>query len=241
MFRRRKSPADSSPTLGGVGEESRHLSAWDTGLVFLSNGRCPYLKEFTVYIPESLEKLAKEGRSSITTEFMLYAKSVELGNKIIVLPYYCVPRQKASATFVEALDDSCNSYDVVVHKHPDGVKHFSATDDESINANNKVSILLESGEIADVVLKQKLPCGAYAVTKPSVKTYLPITIGDSEVEVNDADVNSIVKEIREKIVEDKPTSYYPTSYYPTYPTYNDDDKNTTPLDDDWDDWENEPV
>lgn len=242
MFWRRKSSPKSSPVTPSVGEESRYLSSWDTGLVFSSNGRCPYLKEYTVYVPESLEKLAEEGRS-ITTEFMLYAKSVELDDKIIILPRYCIPKQKASTAFVEALDNSCKDYNVVIHKHPDGVKHFSDTDDESINANNKVSILLEGGRIADVVVKQKLPCGAYIAVKADAKIYLPVNISEEKVIINDADVDALIKEIRGKLVEEKPrysaAIYY--SYYPTYDYYRtkhetkDDEE-----DDDWYDWSQEP-
>ncbi len=64
-----------------------------------------------------------------------------------------VPRQRASEHDVEVADPPPLEYSyAVVHTHPRGVTRFSSTDKEYINVNHPVSVLVESGRVADAVV-----------------------------------------------------------------------------------------
>jgi len=168
---------------------------------------CPYTTSPTLFMPLSLLKIAEKGRE-VSTEFILYAKAnVEKENKenIIVREDYCVPRQTATTIFVEATPGDCKGYNVVIHKHPEGVSSFSATDHESINANNDVSILLEKGRVTEVEVRRILPCGAMAnIRVPNEK--IVFYIGNpKEFKKADEIAENVIREVKEKLTVAMPT------------------------------------
>ena len=170
-------------------EETKYLrmdtdTAWDVGLTFLENDhKCPYTKDTArVFVPLELLALAQVGRN-YHNEFLVYAKHRELGNgDIVVLPDFCVPRQRVSTAHVDVVPGECPGYRAVIHKHPDGVQSFSHTDDTYINANNVASLLIEGGKIVNAVVKRKVPCGAFYWAKATPIYYLkdPEKIGETE-------------------------------------------------------------
>ena len=103
------------------------------------------------------------------TEVLVYARMprgpeiVADGEKGSRITYYVVaaspgddlvvPRQKASAVEVEALEPPPSAKDyAVIHTHPPGIRRFSGTDREYINTNHPVSLLIEGGSVVDAAV-----------------------------------------------------------------------------------------
>lgn len=180
---------------------------WDSGLTVV-HGVCPHLKNrATILVPLSLKLIAEN--ANIGTEYMLYAKGRFLSdNLFIVLPEYCVPYQRAtySSVRVDFNRFNCGGYNVVIHKHPRGVKDFSSTDDEHINANNDASLLIEGGKIVRGVVRKKLPCGAYGIADADTILYLPMNEGAPSFEAETETADRVVSELMEKVeVEGAPS------------------------------------
>ena len=206
LIKTRKSKSKSKKHQSSAPQSSASTShvpefyAWDTGFMPITS--CPYMAPPTVFIPMELALLAK--KYDPYTEYMLYARANVNGDVVVVEPDFCVPKQRASVARVENLG-GCDDYNTVVHKHPSGVQHFSGTDDTYINANNDVSILLEGGKIAEVVVKRRLPCGHTAIVRAEPVVYANTTNIKEVMER----VETLIKELEEKTVK----SYYSYGYH----------------------------
>lgn len=184
-------------------EPTKHVPetyAWDTGFKPITS--CPYMSPPTVFVPMELALLAK--KYDPYTEYMLYARASIDSDVVVVEPDFCVPRQRASSARVENLG-GCDDYNAVVHKHPSGVRQFSGTDDTYINANNDLSILLEGGRIAEVVVRRRLPCGHTAIVRAEPVIYTNTT----NIKELMGRVEVLIKELEEKTVD----SYYSYGYH----------------------------
>jgi len=181
-------------------------SKWSTGYKPVTE--CPYMKigklivlvDFSLF--EKISRLADE----IDTEFLMYAKYKKLGeNEIYVVDDVFVPKQKASATFVEVEDKIPEKFateTVVIHKHPPNIESFSRTDYEYINANNDVSLLWCDGEFTDATVRRKLPCGKTAIASAdTVKMYVVLPTGKKVDKLIDG-IKKWVEEAKKKIKQE---------------------------------------
>ena len=189
-------------------------SVWSAEIPRLSDDYvCPFASSeepVAVLLPITFLYIAKHS-GRIDTEFMFYAKIANrVGRHIIVADEYCVPRQRATYASVEAEPGECPGFNVVVHKHPSGVKHFSSTDHEYINANNEVSILIESGKVAKTEVRRRVPCGAIYNAEAEILFYVPGADFTKLKEYEDKALN-LIEEIKSKLV--KETAKYPQYYY----------------------------
>lgn len=77
-------------------------------------------------------------------EFSIVTNILERDDTEITLDEnYYIPRQEVSHSSIDYLPDDCEgkSYNVVIHRHPDGCNSFSSTDREFINQNYELSLL----------------------------------------------------------------------------------------------------
>ena len=179
------------------------MSFWDTGLKPIKS--CPYMSKVHVFVPIELYFLAEKFNPH--TEYMLYARAERdpESEAIIVKPEFCVPEQEVSYAQAKKIS-GCDDHNVVIHKHPSGVSHFSGTDDEYINQNNDVSILLEGGTVKEVVVKKKLPCGHVAIVEGKPIPYAS-TMSLKEISKR---VSELIDELKKKMRE---KTYSITSVY----------------------------
>ena len=109
----------------------------------------------TIVIPKTLTEYMKRlgeelERKYGDIEYSVLVKAEIKGNRIIVKPEVYIPYQKASYAFIEydhlEMDFALyrQGFNVVIHKHPTGISHFSSTDYSSINQIFPVSILFEN-------------------------------------------------------------------------------------------------
>ena len=120
---------------------------------------------------------------------------------------YVIPKQTvsgASVDFEENLDPYISDgFNVVVHKHPSGLKSFSSSDEKTINSNFDCSLLWVDGEIALACLRLKINADLY------LKLEVDVEIDMGKVEV------SGVENIKEK-KSDIPIGYRYGDYYDDY-------------------------
>lgn len=77
-------------------------------------------------------------------EFSIVTNILEKDDTEITLSEnFYIPRQQVSHSSIDYLPDDCEgkSYNVVIHRHPDGCNGFSSTDREFINQNYELSLL----------------------------------------------------------------------------------------------------
>jgi len=77
---------------------------------------------------------------------------------------YYIPKQKVSGASVDYLEDAPEGYNLVIHKHPKGCRHFSGTDDSYINQNFDYSILWEGGKFVDGQVRLKTEYGMLSLS-----------------------------------------------------------------------------
>jgi len=108
--------------------------AWESGIKILD--------KMDVIIPAKLlfvcDKIAGQVHLD---EFSIVTNIKEKDDKTLILSEeYYIPKQKVANTSIEYLPDEYN-FNVVIHRHPDGMNNFSSTDRNYINQNFELSIL----------------------------------------------------------------------------------------------------
>ncbi len=98
--------------------------------------------ELKVIVPSVIVSVLRTIEDEIgNVEFSIVSKIESISNKIIrIAPLYAIPKQIVTTGSVEYCEniEGCN---VVIHKHPPGLKSFSSIDDEYINCNFDLSLL----------------------------------------------------------------------------------------------------
>lgn len=79
----------------------------------------------------------------------------EKGN--VVVDDFMIPKQTVGGATVDFHSPADPEYTGVFHKHPNGCKSFSGTDDTYINSNNDLSILFEGGNFITGIVNIPLP------------------------------------------------------------------------------------
>ena len=148
-----------------------------------SNKEVKVRKEFTVIVPTSIENTMLALNDEYNdVEFTILTKTewCEEINSFIMSEEYFLPKQQVSSAHIDYEEDN-TAFNTVIHKHPNGCKGFSGTDEEYINANFDFSLLWvdKTFHIGHVRIKVdgygdtfyfKIPL---VIKKQSVKEFLP--------------------------------------------------------------------
>ena len=120
-------------------DKKEKVEAWTSGIKLLS--------KLDIIVPLKLllvcNQLAENEKIG-EDEFSIVTNILEKDDTEITLDEnYYIPRQQVSHSSIDYLPDDCEgkSYNVVIHRHPDGLNSFSATDREFINQNYELSLL----------------------------------------------------------------------------------------------------
>ena len=97
-------------------------------------------------------------------------------NRIILEDTFYIPEQEVTSGEVDYKEDAPAGFNCVIHKHPSGVKNFSATDDTYINNNFDYSLLWVDGKFETGQVRIKTPMGyikvkmsfSYLIDTPSI-------------------------------------------------------------------------
>jgi hypothetical protein len=121
-------------------EDCKANSVWDTDTKVIE------VKDFigSVKIPIEILGVSYQILNEIETdEFSFLAKIISSEkNEFTLGKEFYIPEQEVSGTSVNFLEKNLpKEFDVVIHRHPNGLKEFSKTDQESINSHFKISIL----------------------------------------------------------------------------------------------------
>jgi len=113
--------------------------AWESGIKILD--------KMDVIIPAKLLFICDKISSKVhTNEFSIVTNIKDKDdNTLILSEEYYIPKQKVANTSIEYLPDEYN-FNVVIHRHPDGMQNFSGTDKTYINQNFELSILYTKDE-----------------------------------------------------------------------------------------------
>jgi len=147
---------------------------------------------FKVIVPGTLLGVLRSIHRKLPhVEFGLYAKAtIDYSTKTaIVSDEFYIPKQNVTSvniSFEEDIPDS--SFNVVIHKHPDGVSSFSNTDWEDINKKFPISLLYESGQIVDASMRFVTHDNLVILIKPRV-----IVDYNVDVEIEDEELDSKIR------------------------------------------------
>lgn len=110
---------------------------WESGLTVL--------KSMLIIIPQKLlsvcdyiaQKMGNDDEFSILTTIERVEEDI-----VYLSDTHYIPKQEVTHTSIDYLDDmEAHKYNVVIHRHPDGINNFSGTDREYINQNFTASLL----------------------------------------------------------------------------------------------------
>jgi len=146
-------------TIGKKKKKKKVLSekdlVWDSGLKIVSP---PILIDVPQSIADVIRSIEKQVVGNV--EFSIYVKAdVSDIECIRISEDYYVPKQVVSHGSVDYNEVPIEGFNAVIHKHPRGVRTFSGTDDEYINANFRVSMLWCSGEFVDAIVNYDVGAG----------------------------------------------------------------------------------
>jgi len=149
------------------------MSEWTSEEIYTD---CPYRRKWTIIIPFSIHVKIMALDQLFDTEFLVY-----LGGNIdsdwgrIYINDIYIPEQQVTYSSVEVEETNIShQFNGVLHKHPEGLKHFSSIDDDYINANHRFSILLEGGEYRKAIVLQRMPCGHLIQSEAIVEVKIDI-------------------------------------------------------------------
>lgn len=160
---------------------------WDSGLHVITPD------EFKVIINFEALRIIKSVEKKINKnlEFSILFKGYfnDKDGVFVVTNDYAIPKQKispGSVDYEENLDNYIKEgYNVVMHKHPDGIRTFSSSDEESINSNFDCSLLYCNGEITDATMRIKISDNIMLKIKPEVEIVIDLL---------DIDIDGIIQE-----------------------------------------------
>jgi len=102
------------------------------------------LEEIVVVIPVDILFTCDYIASKVGgNEFSILTKiESRKDNEVTLSKAFYIPKQKVSSASIDYISDSnAEGYEVVIHRHPDGMENFSATDRDYINQNFRLSLL----------------------------------------------------------------------------------------------------
>lgn len=146
------------------------------------NTKVHIISNVPVVIPESIV-----GRSMFLNkrfsqvEFSIFLKFNYDKNqrKIVVLEEYQIPDQLVSFAFIDYKEQPLAGFTGIMHRHPDGYRNFSGTDNTYINQNYDLSLLWEGNNFVTGHIRVKTEYGRIAIplsfeyTIPTVEYTVP--------------------------------------------------------------------
>jgi len=106
-----------------------------------------------------------------------YDKEEEM---LVVGKKFFVPRQIVSGGAVDYKEDAPRGFSCVIHRHPAGMRRFSVTDENYINANFDLSLLWTDNEFVLGVFRIKTPYGMISIDvdimQERIRREIPINI-----------------------------------------------------------------
>ena len=94
----------------------------------ISHAKC-YVPNFIISVLKALTRVFAEYEFSIFCKFEYDSEN----RRIKILPEYFIPKQTVGSASVNYNEGPPAGYQVVIHKHPNGVVSFSDTDNKYIN------------------------------------------------------------------------------------------------------------
>lgn len=127
-------------------EYGRRETVWETEVEVI-------LKPTIVVDAKVIRILKAIERKVVGTEFIVLFKGKWERGKFYVSGEYYIPEQEVEHSHAKITGEVPPEYNVIVHKHPDGVLKFSSTDYEYINRNYDASLLWVQGRINDATVR----------------------------------------------------------------------------------------
>lgn len=110
-----------------------------------------------VHISEKFMQVVRKLDRQISTEFSVLGKATINGDVYEVGDEYYIPEQEVTSSSVDYEEDMYKlreqGWNVAVHKHPSGVKHFSSADYEYLNNQFDLSLLWVDGAFNDATVR----------------------------------------------------------------------------------------
>lgn len=153
------------------------------------------VKKIKCIVPSKLLKNIKSIEKCVnsklggTPEFSIYIHGeFDTNGNFVVGEKFYIPKQNVGSASVDYLEDPDPYYNGCLHKHPDGCKSFSGTDDKYINSNFEFSLLYVCKNISKGIINLK-----YHSTY-RLQTELNVVIDDEDENV-EFDITNINKNI----------------------------------------------
>ena len=110
-----------------------------------------------IHISDKFMEIVRALDKKIDTEFSVLGKATINGNKYEVGDEYYIPKQTVEYASVDYEEDMYKlreeGWNVVVHKHPSGVKEFSSADYEYLNNQFDLSLLWVDNKFNDATVR----------------------------------------------------------------------------------------
>lgn len=133
----------------------------------------------------SIEKCVNRKLNS-TPEFSIFIHGeFDLDGNFVVADKFYIPKQTVGAASVEYLEEPDEYYNGCLHKHPDGCKSFSATDDKYINSNFQFSLLY----VCKNIHKGILNLNYYSNYRLQTDLNICVVDDDENIEINIDNIN----------------------------------------------------
>lgn len=157
--------------------KSYKTDEWDSDLTVVRGDDITVLVHIDI-----LSAMRAIGAEIHGVEYGLYAKGEWIDGVFVVGNEWYIPEQRVSAAKVDFEEDAPPGFNVVLHKHPRGVKRFSATDWKYINPNFEASILYEGGNFVDACVRVPNPSGGFILISARAETVVsPVEVSDEEL------------------------------------------------------------
>ena len=158
------------------------------------------IKNIKCYIDNQLVNTVRDIQDCVerklggSNEFGGYVKWHWQSDGSIKVDDIMIPKQVVGGATVDFRSPANPEYTGVFHKHPNGCRSFSGTDDNYINANNDLSILFEGGNFITGIVNIPLP-------DTNIRFQTHVTIIEVRKGRKDLDVSMIesASSFREKI------------------------------------------
>lgn len=137
---------------GGIKKAGDH---WvNEGVKIIDKIEC-FIPTFIINVLRSLTREFPHDEFSIFLKFSYNEdkRRIDVGSE------YYIPLQTVSGASVDYEEGPPEGFNGIAHKHPNGCRHFSGTDDTYINQNYDLSILWEGNELREGQLRVNTPYG----------------------------------------------------------------------------------
>ena len=125
-----------------------------------TNNNVKVIRSIYCLLPYSIFRVMNDWEMRMDTkniEFGMYLKGTLKENVLNVSEEFMVPVQEVNSVKVDFEKKDHTGWNGVIHRHPDGVKSFSGTDETYINQNFEFSLLYVDGKISKGIYNLDVP------------------------------------------------------------------------------------